>query len=56
MVEELQIIKLSETRNKYTYNKDIYTLYKPTPVFLPGKCHDRGAWQVTICGVTKSPT
>lgn len=23
MVEELQIIKLSETRNKYTYNKDI---------------------------------
>ena len=39
MVEELQIIKLSETRNKYTYNKDVYTLYKPTPVFLPGKCH-----------------
>ena len=27
--------------------------WQPTPVFLPGKSMDRGAWQVTIHGVTK---
>ena len=30
--------------------------WQPTPVFLPGKFHDRGAWQATIHGVTKSQT
>ena len=24
-----------------------------TPVFLPGKSHDRGDWQATVCGVAK---
>ena len=27
--------------------------WQPTPVFLPGKPPHRGAWQVTVCGVTK---
>ena len=26
----------------------------PTPVFLPGKFHDRAAWQAAVHGVTKS--
>ena len=26
---------------------------EPTPVFLPGKFHDRGAWWATVHGVTK---
>jgi len=25
-----------------------------TPVFLPGKSHDRGGWQATVHRVTKS--
>ena len=28
----------------------------PTPVFLPGKSHDRGAWWATVYGVAKSWT
>ena len=28
----------------------------PTPVFLPGESHERGAWRVTIHGFTKSQT
>ena len=27
-----------------------------TPVFLPEKSHDRGAWQATVHGVAKSRT
>ena len=27
--------------------------WKPTPVFLPGKSRDRGAWRATIHEVTK---
>ena len=30
--------------------------WQPTPVFLPGKFMDRGAWQTTVQGVTKSQT
>ena len=26
----------------------------PTPVFLPGEFHDRGAWWATVHGVAKS--
>ena len=26
----------------------------PTPVFFPGEFMDRGAWQATVHGVTKS--
>ena len=28
--------------------------WQPTPVFLPGKFHGRGAWWATVHGVTKS--
>ena len=28
--------------------------WQPTPVFLPGKSMDRGAWWATVHGVTKS--
>ena len=28
----------------------------PTPVFWPGEFKDRGAWQATVHGVTKSQT
>ena len=30
--------------------------WQPIPVFLPGKSMDRGDWQATIHGVTKSWT
>ena len=30
--------------------------WQPTPVFLPGKSMDRGAWQATVHGVTKIQT
>ena len=30
--------------------------WQPTPVFLPGANMDRGDWQATILGVTKSQT
>ena len=30
--------------------------WQPTPVFLPGEFHDRGAWQATVRRVTKSWT
>ena len=30
--------------------------WQPTPLFLPGKSHDRGAWQATAHGVTTSWT
>jgi len=30
--------------------------WQPTPVFLPGKSLDRGAWWATVHGVTKSWT
>ena len=26
---------------------------QPTPVFLPGESHDRGAWQATVYGVAR---
>ena len=29
---------------------------QPTPVFLPGKSQDRGAWWTTVHGVAKGPT
>ena len=29
---------------------------QPTPVFLPGKWHDRGAWRATVREVAKSRT
>jgi len=28
----------------------------PTPVFLPGKSYDRGAWWATVHGVTELDT
>ena len=28
--------------------------WQPTPVLLPGEFHDRGVWQATVLGVTKS--
>ena len=28
--------------------------WQPTPVFLPGKFHDRGAWQATVHGIPES--
>ena len=28
--------------------------WQPTPVFLPGKSQDRGAWQATVNGVAGS--
>ena len=30
--------------------------WQPTPVFLPGKSMDRGAWQATVHDITKSRT
>ena len=30
--------------------------WQPTPVFLPGKAHDGGAWWATVHGVTESQT
>ena len=30
--------------------------WQTTPVFLPGKSHNRGAWWATVYGVTKSQT
>ena len=30
--------------------------WQPTPVFLPGKSHERGAWQAAVHGVTKGQT
>ena len=30
--------------------------WQPTPVFLPGDFHDRGAWQATVHGVAQSQT
>ena len=30
--------------------------WQPTPVFLPIKTHDRGAWQATVRRVPKSQT
>ena len=30
--------------------------WKPTPVFLPGKSMDKGAWWATVHGVVKSQT
>ena len=30
-----------------------FNFNKPTPVFLPGKSMDRGAWQATVHGVAK---
>ena len=30
--------------------------WQPTPVFLPGESHGRGAWRATVCWVTKSQT
>ena len=30
--------------------------WQPSPVFLPGKLHDRGAWWATVLGVSKSWT
>ena len=30
--------------------------WQPTPVFLPGESHDRGAWQATVHGVTELDT
>ena len=30
--------------------------WQPTPVFLPGESHDRGAWRATVPGLTKSRT
>ena len=30
--------------------------WQPTPVFLPGKSMDRGAWWATVHGVTKNQT
>ena len=30
--------------------------WQPTSVFLPGESLGRGAWRVTVCGVTKSWT
>ena len=32
------------------------TEWQPTPVFLPGEFHDRGAWWATVYGVAKSWT
>ena len=28
--------------------------WQPTPVFLPGKFHDRGAWWAIVHGITES--
>lgn len=28
--------------------------WQHTPLCLPGKSHDRGDWQATVCGVTKT--
>ena len=30
--------------------------WQPTPVFLPGKSNDRGAWWAIVHGVTQSQT
>ena len=30
--------------------------WQPTPVLLPGKSHDRGAWQATVQRIAKSWT
>ena len=32
------------------------TEWLPTPIFLPGKSHDREAWWATVPGVTKRQT
>ena len=31
-------------------------IWKPTPVFLPGESHERGAWQAAIHGVAELDT
>ena len=30
--------------------------WQPTPIFLPGNFHDRGAWQATVHRAAKSQT
>ena len=30
--------------------------WQPTPIFLPGESHDKGAWWATVHGVTESDT
>ena len=40
------------TQNKTSLEKEM----APTSVFLLGKPYDRGAWRVTVQGVTKSQT
>ena len=30
--------------------------WQPTPIFLPGESHDRGAWWATVHGITMSQT
>ena len=30
--------------------------WKPTPIFLPGESHGKGAWQTTVHGIAKSQT
>ena len=31
-------------------------IWKPTPVFLPGESHERGAWQAAVHGVAELDT
>ena len=38
--------------NKMTWRRK----QQPTPVFLPGESHGRGAWQATVCRVANSHT
>ena len=50
-----------ETKEPHRFNPWVRKIpwkrkWQPTPVFLPGKSHGRGAWWATAHGVTKSKT
>ena len=41
--------------NLYLYNTNYWRMqWHPTPVLLPGKSHDGGAWWAAVHGVAKS--
>ena len=45
-----------ETRVRFPGREDPWRKWQPTPVFLPGKSHDGGAWRATAHRVAKSQT
>ena len=54
LVEALRITVRRQRSNPWVREIPWRRKWQPTPVFLPGKSHGRGAWQVTVHGVAKS--